>query len=90
MKNVLIYYIIAISFISLSACSSLQPVDDSDISRLERQLAATNQEIEEIYDKMSTIQSMVGDHQRAILKLEDAIEKQSSTAVSPVGADKLQ
>ena len=81
------FFIFAIVVLSLlTACSSLQPLKESEKTRLERQVAETNEKIEELSHKLSILQFMVDDHQKTLKEIEatqeaGAISTQKSVEV---------
>ena len=81
------FFIFAIVVLSLlTACSSLQPLKESEKTRLERQVAETNEKIEELSHKLSILQFMVDDHQKTLKEIEatqeaGAISTQKSAEV---------
>ncbi len=65
------FFIFAIVILSLlAACSSLQPLKESEKTRLERQVAETNEKIEALSHKLSILQFMVDDHQKTLKEIE--------------------
>jgi tol-pal system protein YbgF len=66
--RVFIFAIVVLSL--LSACSSLKPQKGPEKTRLERQVAETNEKIEELSHKLSILQFMVDDHQKTLKEIE--------------------
>ena len=94
------FFIFAIVVLSLlTACSSLQPQKESEKTRLERQVAETNEKIEELSHKLSILQFMVDDHQKTLKEIEatqeagaistqKSVEVQQPTLQPAVGSEK--
>jgi tol-pal system protein YbgF len=93
-------FVFAIVVLSLlTACSSLQPQKESEKTRLERQIAETNEKIEELSHKLSILQFMVDDHQKTLKEIEatqeagaintqKSVEVQQPTLQPAVGSEK--
>jgi len=94
------FFIFAIVVLSLlAACSSLKPLKESEKTRLERQVAETNEKIEELSHKLSILQFMVDDHQKTLKEIEatqeagaistqKSVEVQQPTLQPAVGSEK--
>ena len=94
------FFIFAIVVLSLlTACSSLQPQKESEKTRLERQVAETNEKIEVLSHKLSILQFMVDDHQKTLKEIEatqeagaistqKSVEVQQPTLQPAVGSEK--
>jgi tol-pal system protein YbgF len=61
---------------SLFACAAPPAREDGNIMLLEKQIAEANQKIEEIYHRVSVIQFMADNHERALRELKKTVEKQ--------------
>ena len=57
-------------FSLLTACSGMNSFKTSEKTRLERQVAETNEKIEELSHKLSILQFMVDDHQKTLKAIE--------------------
>ena len=59
----------------LSACAAVPPQEEGNILLLEKRIEEADQKIEEIYHRVSVIQFMADNHERAIRELKKTAEK---------------
>ncbi len=64
------------------ACSIFQPKKETDVVRLEMRITETNKKLEQIYQSVSKILTMVGGHEAAIKNIERKIGIQRPSVAS--------